>query len=330
MMPIVDFRKMLPTPVHLTLLMLVLFALNIQTLDAQRTRRERVETSCNIPREEKNIVAVSSFRNTAAGRNSWSVGQGMADMLSNALLNSGCFRVVDRQTIDDILQEQNFANSGRVNQNTAASIGNLTGAQLIVTGNVTEFKENESGGLVGGLINNAPGGMGMVKAHVGFIIQIIDANTGELLVSESIERKKNKVGAIAGARVGSGAVVGGGFFSSKAMEDALEEAIIDAVAFLAEQRSNLPPPPVVETIEGEAATIEIQGIGYQDLRRLDGLLQDQPTLTQVEKRLESGNGILDIFHTGSIEDVLDFILDRSGMNLEVIELDRNYVKLKAQ
>ena len=116
----------------------------------------------------------------------------MADMLSNALLNSGCFRVVDRQTIDDILQEQNFANSGRVNQNTAASIGNLTGAQLIVTGNVTEFKENESGGLVGGLINNAPGGMGMVKAHVGFIIQIIDANTGELLVSESIGRRHSR------------------------------------------------------------------------------------------------------------------------------------------
>ena len=50
------------------------------------------------------------------------IGNGMADMLNDALLQSNRFIVLDRQALKDVLQEQDLAASGRISRETAAPI----------------------------------------------------------------------------------------------------------------------------------------------------------------------------------------------------------------
>ncbi|MEO0207606.1 MAG: CsgG/HfaB family protein [candidate division WOR-3 bacterium] len=47
------------------------------------------------------------------------------------LLKTGKFDVIDRQRIDEILEEQEFSHSGLVDQETAVKVGKLLGANLI-------------------------------------------------------------------------------------------------------------------------------------------------------------------------------------------------------
>lgn len=296
-------------------------------LSAQRNRarEEKVLVSCDLPQDQKNIVAVSRF--DVKVRTRGSMGNGMADMLTNALLNSGCFRVVDRQTIDDILKEQDFGASGRVDPATAANIGKLTGAQLIVKGIVTEFKEVKSGGGIGVRVLGAPVGVARWKAHIGFMIQIINVETGELIISKSVDADRTSTGLIAAG--GAGGVFGvGGFYQSKAMGDALEEAIISATAILADERGSLPPPVAVERVAGKISVFEVVGMSYSQLSNLAKVAEGLDGVTNVSKKLDQGNGILEIRHTNDIIDVLDSLLAGSGMNLEPDTVEDDYVRFK--
>ena len=167
----------------------------------------------------------------------------------------------------------------------------------------------------------------MVKAHIGFIIQIIDVNTGEILVSKSIERKKNKVGGLTGA--GGGGIYGGvGFFKSQAMADCLEEAIIESIAILAEEREDLPPPRKVEKLEGRMSAVVIEGMSYTDLRKVASMAEGFPDVFDVDKRVEDGNGVLEIRHGGDLEDILDALLDKSGFSLEVVDMSDDLIRLR--
>jgi hypothetical protein len=57
--------------------------------------------------------------------------------LTLAFVNSRKFTVVDRQTLDVIRQEHNFQLSGEVSDETIVSIGNFTGASVVITGVVS-------------------------------------------------------------------------------------------------------------------------------------------------------------------------------------------------
>jgi hypothetical protein len=66
----------------------------------------------------------------------------IVDELEYRLVNSGKFTIVDRRRLDQIRSEQNFQMSGDVDDNSAVSIGNMLGANIIITGDI-----NNSAGL---------------------------------------------------------------------------------------------------------------------------------------------------------------------------------------
>ena len=73
-------------------------------------------------------IAVLDFDYASTGGDSWWYGnpnaaQGISDLLTNKLVQSGRFTLVERSRIADILQEQNLAASGRIDPSTAAQIG---------------------------------------------------------------------------------------------------------------------------------------------------------------------------------------------------------------
>jgi curli biogenesis system outer membrane secretion channel CsgG len=59
------------------------------------------------------------------------------DELEYRLVNSGKLTIVDRRLLDQIQNEQNFQLSGDVDDNSAVSIGNMLGANVVLTGNIS-------------------------------------------------------------------------------------------------------------------------------------------------------------------------------------------------
>ncbi|MFP4164245.1 MAG: CsgG/HfaB family protein, partial [Chitinispirillaceae bacterium] len=70
---------------------------------------------------------------------SQNVGEGMADMLTTALVKEGKYRVMERAKIDKIMEKRALGASGAVTPQTAAKMGKLLGVELAVMGSVTEF-----------------------------------------------------------------------------------------------------------------------------------------------------------------------------------------------
>jgi curli biogenesis system outer membrane secretion channel CsgG/peptidoglycan hydrolase-like protein with peptidoglycan-binding domain len=168
------------------------------------------------------------------------IGDGMADMLSDGLLQSNRFIVLDRQAIKDVLQEQDLAAAGRISRETAAPIGQVEGADLLVKGSVTEFEPGSAGagagaglgffGLPGALLGGVLGGMR--QSHVAMIVQVVDARTSRVLFSTTVEGKANDFdlgGALAGFGGNFAGGVGLGGWQKTPVEKAIRIAILQAV-----------------------------------------------------------------------------------------------------
>lgn len=65
--------------------------------------------------------------------------KGMAAMLISELSANPAVRVVEREEIQRLLEEQNLGSSGRVDPQTAAKIGKLVGARYVVLGTFVDF-----------------------------------------------------------------------------------------------------------------------------------------------------------------------------------------------
>ncbi|MDR3343340.1 MAG: CsgG/HfaB family protein [Treponema sp.] len=57
--------------------------------------------------------------------------------LTTLLVGSKQYKVVDRKSLDAIREEQKFQMSGEVNDQSAVSIGEMVGAQIVITGSIT-------------------------------------------------------------------------------------------------------------------------------------------------------------------------------------------------
>ncbi len=87
--------------------------------------------------QSKPTVAVLYFTNSALGaRNAelQPLSKGIADLLINSLAANPAIRVVERDRIQAILDEQKLATDGKLDQATAIKVGKLVGAHHMITG----------------------------------------------------------------------------------------------------------------------------------------------------------------------------------------------------
>ncbi len=189
-------------------------------------------------------IAVSQFKDKT-GKGWWTgaIGDGMADMLSTALFHSNRYIVLERQQVSDVLREQDLGAAGRIKKGTEAPIGEIEGAELLITGAVTEFEGAASGGGggiggVGGTAGRILGGIagGIKKAHMAIDVRVIDTKTSRIVAATSVEGEATDFalgGALAGA--GGGGALGGalGGWSKTPTEKALRVCIQEAVNFIA-------------------------------------------------------------------------------------------------
>jgi len=178
----------------------------------ESSNRSIAEAQADAYNGPKARIAVARFENKSADARNWwnpQIGDGMADMLTTALVRSGRYIVLERQNLDTVLDEQDLGASGRVRQDTAAAIGEIEGAELLIVAAVTEFEGNAGGtraggGGIGGRVFGAIAG-GSRKAHMAIDLRVVDARTSRILAATSVEgeAKDFNIGGALGGWTGS-------------------------------------------------------------------------------------------------------------------------------
>ncbi|AKS43140.1 CsgG/HfaB family protein [Wenzhouxiangella marina] len=137
---------------------------------------------------DRPVLGVAEFKNeSGAGWWSGGVGWDLSGMLANELASTGAFRVVERSNLESVLNEQDLGASGRVRAESAARIGELTGAEYIVLGTITAYDEQTRS--TGGGISFRGIGVGgrRTEAFLAVDLRVVNANSGEIEYVRTIE-----------------------------------------------------------------------------------------------------------------------------------------------
>jgi curli biogenesis system outer membrane secretion channel CsgG len=197
------------------------------------------------PQGPKKRVAVMSFEYGAVVHSveqifgtDQDVGKGMSDLLVMKLVNDGKYSVIERNQLDKVLGEQNFANSDRADASTAAKIARVLGVDAIIIGTITQFgrddKHTNVGGGGYGLGRFGIGGVSKSnsKAVVAVTARLIDTTTAEILAAcegngESSRSGTSLVGSGAGwtGGGGGGLDMGSSNFGATILGEAVHKAI---------------------------------------------------------------------------------------------------------
>jgi len=172
------------------------------------------------------------------------IGKGIRAMLVTRLAQANKVVVVERAKMDTLIKEQDFNTSNRVKQGSGARVGQISGADALLSGDIVIFgrddkkKSVKGGGLIGGAFGAIASAKNEDKAVVAIDYRLIDAETSEVIATgeargESV-RKGNALGAIGGA-IGKGAAgVQIDMTSSNFAQTIIGEATQDAVNKIAE------------------------------------------------------------------------------------------------
>ena len=163
-------------------------------------------------------IAVSAFE-FRAGQGSKELGDGMRDMLTDALTNTGRFIVLERERLNEVMAEQDLADTGRFANETVAPKGELEGAELLIRGSITTFDPNCKGGSA--LIVSGS------KSCIAINIRIIDARTGRVVSATTVEGSSGK--SAVGLTFGGELPFGLGAYKKTPIESAIRNCIGAAV-----------------------------------------------------------------------------------------------------
>ncbi|MCD6473198.1 hypothetical protein J7K55_08880 [Candidatus Aerophobetes bacterium] len=173
----------------------------------------------------------------------YDVGGGIADMLITDLVNTGKFSVVERDRLDEILQEQHLGVEGITSAATAAKVGKVLGVQLFVFGSVTEFnmeKKIYTLPIVGKVVD--------AKARCALNARLVNVETSEIMAVMEGSGRKSQTGVKFGAMWGDleGLTFDSSEFRAHQLGQAVEKAIEQLVAQIEEKSAGLKPVFVPE------------------------------------------------------------------------------------
>jgi curli biogenesis system outer membrane secretion channel CsgG len=246
------------------------------------------------------------------------IGKGIRAMLVKRIADANNLVVVERAKLNNLIKEQDFNASNRVKQGTGARIGQISGADALLSGDIVIFGRDDKrrsvrgGGLVGGVIGGIAASTNSDKAVVVINYRLIDAETSEVIATGEArgesERKGNALGAIGGV-VGKG--VGGmqiDMTSSNFAQTIIGEATQDCVNKLAdilkEQSANMKKTQrAIETsvadVAGNSLVIAAggnEGVSVGDIFEVHEVLREvkDPTTKEVLDRITNKVGEMTI------------------------------------
>jgi curli biogenesis system outer membrane secretion channel CsgG len=124
-------------------------------------------------RKPKTVVAVMNFTGGEVLEERLRIR--MADALVTALVQAGRFDVVERERLDLVMTEQNLTQTGRVDPATAARVGKILGAELVVFGLVTGATEQKIDKF----------SYDLVRIEVSIEVRAVNVSSGRVVISEN-------------------------------------------------------------------------------------------------------------------------------------------------
>ena len=93
-------------------------------------------TRVSVPRMRPAEINLAGYRRVALGDVNGPDGDRLVNELTAAMVKTGRFEVLERQQLQKILKEQDLGMSGRISDDTVASVGHLIGSAAIIIGMV--------------------------------------------------------------------------------------------------------------------------------------------------------------------------------------------------
>jgi curli biogenesis system outer membrane secretion channel CsgG len=236
------------------------------------------------------------------------VGKGISLLLEQKLVNDGKYRVIDRNTLDKILKEQNFSNSDRADPSSAAKIGRLLGVSALIVGSITQFgRDDKHLGVGGGGYGLGRFGLGKVgkndsKAVVAVTAKLVDVNTAEILAVVTGTGESKRGGFAVGGGGGGWSGGGGGAvnmgssnFANTILGEAVRAAVDNTGQQLDDKAQSLPAVKVqisgvVADVTGNMLVLNVgskNGVKVGDQLAISRKVKDvmDPTTGQVIKTI---------------------------------------------
>lgn len=140
-------------------------------------------------------VAVLPFDDGSIDDHWWGdydIGSGVADVLVTSMLSLSPqrFRLIERDQINRVLEEQDFGASGRVDANSAAAIGKILGVQFLVIGKVTEFTNKTTGGSLS--LKGKGLGLSTTTSRVVMDARMVNTDTAEIVAAVTGKGEKRQ------------------------------------------------------------------------------------------------------------------------------------------
>ena len=237
----------------------------------------------------------------------------------NALNETRCFHILESiSNFDDLFDEIQLGQDSITTAQTAPQAGLMNGAQLNVSGEITEYESDYVQAM----------GVGTHTAHLGFELKIVDPQTRTVVWSKSIDKKIVKPSVkVFGIDIAN--------FTSKAMEDAVEKAIFDAVELLIEQKALFenynpaihdPEPLKNNEVKRE---IVIRNIDFMTLAKVEKVLKSQDEGLITKKTFKETKGVIEVYFDGIMDDLATFLLSESiDVSLEIVAFEDFLIEAK--
>ena len=214
--------------------------------------------------------------------NNTNIGEGIRAMLTVRMNTSKNITLLERANLNTVLKEQDLGASNRVKKGTNAKIGQLSGADAILMGDIVIFGRDDTTkrkglGAAIGRFSPVAGAVATMnkeeKAVVGINLRIVDAETGEVIETaeargESSRSSKDYAGVLGvkGAAVGGYSDMTSSNFQQTIIGEATSNAVTNIVNYLEGKIPQLPAKS--RDVEGRIATISgatvVLNVGSQD------------------------------------------------------------------
>lgn len=284
-------------------------------------RMEAVKEQCkDIPLDKRIRLTVARFTSTA-GNSPKELGENMSTMLSSALSQVNCFNVLEeKKNMDDMTGEIELANSEYTNAATGIEKGQMKIAQIVVTGEVTEYNDaTQSTGTMG--ISSSTS-----KAKIGFVLKVINPRTREILKATSfnVETKKGSASSFkfVGIKMSNKAS------SNPAVAAALEQGIVQAVEYLAAEKDNIPLPSA-EELNSNLTMVTVSNVTFSQKSTTLDMIKNTSGVKNAELSNFSNNvATYTVKHNGSTDDLATLIDKKYSSKFEINEAKSGKISMR--
>jgi curli biogenesis system outer membrane secretion channel CsgG len=277
---------------------------------------EEVKKKCpEMEMDERVRLAIARFSKSTTGANGANI-DNFSSMLANAMYEVNCFRVISMRK-----DSMDF-----VDANGSSEVK----PQLIITGEITEYNHSVKE------TNLVVSKKTTTTAHIGFILQIKDPATRDILFSKSFNEEGGSDNKSLQVTLPSKSALSGPASTigrttndnvDKAYFDALEKGIIAAVTYIVDNREKIYN---IAKNSSSKAIITALNASFPQLMKIEKAFKELPMVKRIDKSLNNNVGKIEVYFNGRIDEVIDILSGKMGQELEITALKDNSITVKCK